>query len=186
MFAALITLAVPLAPVPNIKPSMEPSAFLAAGRDQERALVSYFSDELVWRPDRKDELLVRLQVAGVVRPKAIIPRLLTHLDYHDDAYDIHKKLPIPELEYPVYGALKKYGAAAIPDLIAHLKRDEPLADDRKASIEAFLSVLLLSDLSDDRDIGKSMARARIRYEIDRFPKADFPRLKALLAHQMLK
>ena len=172
-----------MAPVPATKP-MEPSAFLAASRDQETVLVTYFSDDAVWHPERKDALLVRLQIAGLVRPKAIIPRLLAHIDYHDDAQD--KRLSIPELEYPVYGALKKYGAVAIPHLIAHLKRDDPIDKDRKASIEAYLSVLLLSDLSDDRDIGKSMARARIRYEIDRFPKADFPRLKVLMDHQMLR
>lgn len=180
---SIVALMATIAPVPATKP-MEPSAFLTAARDQEAVLVTDFSDDAVWRPDRKDALLVRLQVAGLVRPKAIIPRLLGHIDYHDDAHE--KKLSIPELEYPVYGALKKYGAVAIPDLIAHLKRDDPVAKDRKASTEAFLSALLLSDLSDDRDIGKSMARARIRYEIDRFPKADFPRLKAVLEHPMLR
>ena len=182
---SLLTLLVTMAPVPITKP-MEPTAFIGACRDQEKALATFFSDVAVWRPERKDELLVRLQVAGVVRPKAIVPRLLAHLDYRDDAYDINKRLPIPELRYPVYGALKKYGAAAIPDLITHLKRDDPIADDRKASIEAYLSALLLIELSDDQDIGKSMARRRIRYEIDRFPKADFPQLKAVLDHPILK
>ena len=182
---SLLTLLVTMAPVPITKP-MEPSAFIGACRDQEKALATFFSDDAVWRPERKDALLVRLQVAGLVRPKAIIPRLLAHLDYRDEAYDKHKRPPSPELRYPVYGALKKYGAAAIPDLITHLKRDDPIADDRKASIEAYLSALLLIELSDDQDIGKSMARRRIRYEIDRFPKADFPRRKALLTDPILQ
>lgn len=180
-----IALLVPMAPVPKVK-AMEPSAFLKACRDQEAALVAFFSDESVWRPERKAELLVRLQVVGVVRPKVIVPKLLAHLDYYDDTYEIRQRLPAPEWEYPVYGALKKYGAAIIPELIAYLKKTDPPANERKARIEAYLSLLLLRELSDEKGVGKAMARARIQHELDQFPQADFPRLKTLLSDPLLR
>ena len=188
MFGTLpvfVALLLPMVPVPPDQKPMEPAAFLAACKAQESALSKFFADESNWKPERKAELLVQLKIAGAVRPMAIVPILIKRMDYYDDAYEIHR-MPTKEMTYPVYGALKKYGAVAFPELMKHLKRDDPYVDGRLANLETSLSVHLLSDVSDERKCGAAIARIRIQYEIDRTPNAEFPRLKALLTHVFLK
>ena len=188
MFGTLpvcVALLVSMVPVPPEPKPMEPTAFLAACKAQESALSKFFADENNWKPERKAEMLVQLKIAGVVRPMAIVPTLLKHIDYYDDPYVIHRK-PTQEMLYPVYGALKKYGAVAIPELMTHLKRADPVVAGRPADLEASLSVRLLSDVSDERKCGAAIARIRIQYEMDRTPNAEFPRLKALLTSVLLK
>ena len=188
MFGTLpvcVALLVSMVPVPPDPKAMDPAAFLAACKAQESSLSKFFADESNWKPERKAEMLLQLKIAGVVRPMAIVPTLLKHIDYYDDPYVIHRK-PTQEMLYPVYGALKKYGTVAIPELMTHLKRADPVVAGRPADLEASLSVQLLSDVSDERKCGAAIARIRIQYEMDRTPNAEFPRLKALLTSVLLK
>lgn len=188
MFSSIsvcVALLAPVAPVPPDPKAMDPVDFLAACAAQEYSLAKFFADEQNWKPERKAEMLVQLKIAGMVRPMAIVPALMKHMNYYDDAHGTLMR-PISEMQYPVYGALKKYGAIAFPELMKHLKRDEPYVDARPAHIEASLAISLLSAVSDERKCGKEIARIRIQYEIDRTPNAEFPRLKTLLTHVLLK
>ena len=173
-----VLLVASMAPVPK---AIERDAFLAACQAQETELLKFFSDDDVWQPKRNAELLTELQIAGVVRPKGIVAKLLRHMAYTDDKFARNSRIPSPEQLYPAYGALKKYGAAVIAELFTYLKRDEQIEEGPKARIEAFLAAYLLCELSDDPAVGKALARIRIQHELDRHPKADFPRLKAILA-----
>lgn len=189
MFSTLpvcVALLVSMVPVPPDPKPMDSAAFLAACNAQEMALVKFFADENNWKPERKAEMLLQLKIAGVVRPMAIVPALMKHLDYYDDDYEQHKKIPAMEWLYPAYGALKKYGVAAYPELMDRLKRAEPVVDGRPAYLEASLALNLLIDVSDEKKSGKEIARIRIQFEIDRSPKSEFPRLKTLLKHVLLK
>ncbi len=188
MFGTLtiyVSLLVSMVPVPPDPKPMEPAAFLAACNAQEPALSKFFADESNWKPERKAEMLLQLKIAGVVRPMAIVPALIKHLDYYDDPLGFNR-IPPTERIFPVYGALKKYGTVAIPELMTHLKRADPVVAGRPADLEASLSVQLLSDVSDERKCGAAIARIRIQYEIDRNPNAEFPRLKALLTDVFFK
>lgn len=168
--------------------AQSPEQFLASCRERGRAATAFLATKAAWTPENKPQLMDSLRVVGLVRPDEAIPVLVAHITYRDNVYgklEQTQQTP-PELEYPVYGVLRQYGAAAIPALIAHLKRPGPVVDDLDSARELYLSALLLRGLSDDPKVGKAMARARIQRELDRFPQADFPRLKAVLARPLLR
>src|SRR5438552_371579 len=134
MFAVGLLFLYFLAPPIPTATAIEPSDFLKACSLQEAAIIKYFESDQIWRPDRKGELLEQLRIVGILRPKVLIPILIHHIHYYDDAHKRNMKAPTPEEEYPVYGALKQYGNTAYPDLFVFLRRSDAVEKGRTADI----------------------------------------------------
>ena len=168
------------------------SVFILDCKKQGLLAILYLKQQEHWKPENRDKLFLKLKVVSILTPEAAIAHLLPHLCYVDVQYtnSDRTRLPSLQLQYPVYGVLRKYGSAAIPSLMKHLKRPGPVGNDLDTRRELLLSALLLMNYSETPAIGRRLARERIKAELEyldeHFPDHEFPYLEALLNHQMLK
>ena len=153
----------------------------------EETLAQAIKDPTLWKDSaQKDTLLEHLRLLGRLKTSSAIPTLIEHIDFHSAYGRPTTPLMKTEVLYPVVGALRQVGVAAIPQILETLKTTDP--SDSKKSNQQRVSLLLYSLILiyDQGGEGEAMARERIQIEIK---KAKTPQaeklLRGLLGHPHL-